>query len=140
LERDFHFFTGSSLGDSEKKQIKDFGQAARALRVVAINSKGNQLIDKRSGCLVVMASLGNFEGQIIFFSDVMTMPEQIRKLLMDPSILKVGSGMLCFMSGHDRSVQTDPESTQHELHQMFFMSQPEGLLTCLPLLCSSEQV
>ena len=26
-ERDFHFFTGSSLGDSEKKQIKDFGHA-----------------------------------------------------------------------------------------------------------------
>ncbi len=70
----------------------------------------------------------------------MTMPEQIRKLLMDPTIVKVGSGMLCFMSGHDRSVQTDPESTQRELRQRFLMSQPEGQLTCLPLLCSSEQV
>ncbi len=47
---------------------------------------------------------------------------------------------LCFMSGHDRSVQTNLESTKRELCQRFLISQAEGLLTCLPLLCSSEQV
>jgi hypothetical protein len=46
---------------------------------------------------------------------------------------------LCFMHRHDRSVHTDPESTQRELCQRFLMNKPEGLLTCLPLLCSSEQ-
>ncbi len=39
--------------------------------------------------------MGNFEGQILFYTDAMTMPEQIRKLLMDPSIVKVGSSMFC---------------------------------------------
>jgi hypothetical protein len=42
-----------------------------------------------------MASLGNFEGPILFFADAMTLPEQIRKLLMDPSIVKFGSSMFC---------------------------------------------
>jgi hypothetical protein len=42
-----------------------------------------------------MVVLGNFEGQIIFFTDVMTMPDPIRELLTDPSIVKVGSGICC---------------------------------------------
>jgi hypothetical protein len=52
-------------------------------------------MNKRLGYPVVMVGLGNFEGQILIFTDVMTMPEQIRELLTDPSIVKVGSGICC---------------------------------------------
>jgi hypothetical protein len=92
--RDFHFFNSRLLGERDQKWIKDLGQTEHSKLLQSIRRENNSS-SRDWVTQVVMVVLGNFEGQIIFFTDVMTMPDQIRELLTDPSIVKVGSGICC---------------------------------------------
>jgi len=87
---------GRSLDAGERVIVQDFVDYARKSRLISINTEGCQETRKRKSgeeTPLVMVSLSNLNGRILFFEDAVEMPKAVRDLLTDVSVTKLGSGL-----------------------------------------------
>ncbi len=79
-------------------RCKDFVNFIRKSRLININTEGCQEMRKQKNgeeMPLVMVWVSNLARRILFFKDAVEMPEAVKDLLIDISVMKLGNGLGC---------------------------------------------
>ncbi len=80
------------LDSSDRVELEEFIKVVRRDRIISVNTEGHE--DKTGEDKpLVMVAVSNLDKRVIFFADAMEMSREVRDLLTDVSIAKLGSGL-----------------------------------------------
>jgi len=99
IQRDLHIFGMEPLCARGLGMVQKFLKIVRTTRILSVNTEGNRfehpkLKDRDGRALpLVMVALCNLTGTVLFFTDSVQMPDDLREVLADVAITKIGSGL-----------------------------------------------
>jgi len=98
-KRGFHAFGTAALKEDEERLVRSFIATVKSTRMLGLNTEGlnNKHPSRKDefGCPLPLVTvvIANLSGTVLCFLDAWQMPEELRNILQDVSIVKIGSGL-----------------------------------------------